>query len=316
MQPLFIDWAITNRCNLHCAHCRGLASGEPSTDQALDLVSQIADLGPGWLLVEGGEPLLRPDLFQILEVAKDLGLKIELVTSGQGEAYPQELSKLEVGVSVSLEAVGEEYERLRKGGSFGRLLTNLQALRTAGLLRDLIFTLHAGSAGQVEKVLQLALEFECGVTLLGYKPKSKHDSLLMNREDYGRVLELFGRTSKQMGIEVSADEPFFHLLGNSSHQGPIVPQEKGCIYGRYLFIDADGKVRPCTFSTLELGTSQNLKKVWEDWLESGLLQKILERKHRKGRCGSCRFSEMCGGCRSRATILCGDLLGEDPLCPV
>ena len=64
--PALVDWAITPKCNLKCRHCRGMAKDELSTERARKLVTEIAELKPGWVIVEGGEPLLRADLFELL----------------------------------------------------------------------------------------------------------------------------------------------------------------------------------------------------------------------------------------------------------
>lgn len=65
-RPYFIDWAITRRCNLNCLHCRGMTERELSTEEARRVIEGIAALEPGWVIIEGGEPLLHPDIFPLL----------------------------------------------------------------------------------------------------------------------------------------------------------------------------------------------------------------------------------------------------------
>jgi MoaA/NifB/PqqE/SkfB family radical SAM enzyme len=77
--PHFVDWAITRKCNLSCRHCRGVTEGELSTEQAKRLVAEIAELEPGWVIVEGGEPLLREDLFELLELMEQRQLDVHHV---------------------------------------------------------------------------------------------------------------------------------------------------------------------------------------------------------------------------------------------
>ncbi|MBI4721871.1 MAG: radical SAM/SPASM domain-containing protein, partial [Candidatus Stahlbacteria bacterium] len=72
--PHFIDWAITKECNLQCTHCTGMMDTELNTDKAMQVIDEIADLNPGWVIVEGGEPLLRKDLFPILYKMQDKAL--------------------------------------------------------------------------------------------------------------------------------------------------------------------------------------------------------------------------------------------------
>jgi len=80
--PHFVDWVITDRCNLSCRHCRGMSTGGLSTQRAKKLIGEIAELGPGWVIVEGGEPLLRQDIFELLELMQQRQLEAHLVTNG------------------------------------------------------------------------------------------------------------------------------------------------------------------------------------------------------------------------------------------
>ena len=80
--PYLVDWAMTGKCNLHCRHCRGMTQGELSTERARKLITEIAELKPGWVIVEGGEPLLRHDLFELLELMRQRQLEVHLITNG------------------------------------------------------------------------------------------------------------------------------------------------------------------------------------------------------------------------------------------
>jgi len=80
--PHFVDWAITPKCNLSCRHCRGFPEGELSTERAKKLIAEIAELSPSWVIVEGGEPLLRQDLFELLGLMRQRQLDVYLITNG------------------------------------------------------------------------------------------------------------------------------------------------------------------------------------------------------------------------------------------
>jgi len=313
MHPLFVDWAVSSKCRLNCVHCRGVAGAELGTAEALHVVEEIAELGPNWLLLEGGEPFLREDLYEIVERARNCGLQVELVTNGQERMDLARLRAQEARVSVSLEATGSKYNMLRKGGSFEKLVENLERLKENELLGDLIFTFHSFS--DFAGVIELAHRFECGVTVLGYKPREATDPLLPKRSEYGEKLKSLYSLAAKLGVRISSDEPFFNLVASSRPSAPIVPDVEGCIFGRYLFIDADGTVKPCTFSPFSIGHANDLRTVWSEWLQGSIFGEVSKRI-RRGRCAECKFLAVCGGCRSRAAILTGDLLGEDPLCPV
>ncbi len=120
-RPHFIDWVITGKCNLRCLHCRGMDDGELSTERALSLLDEMAGLRPGWLIIEGGEPLLRRDIFTLLEKARKLGLEVYLITSGMllSAEIIEKLSRLAVRVMVSIDgATRQTYEAIRQGANF------------------------------------------------------------------------------------------------------------------------------------------------------------------------------------------------------
>ena len=113
--PYLVDWAITDKCNLCCRHCRGMSKRELSTERAKKLVAEIAELKPGWVIVEGGEPLLREDLFELLSLMRQSQVEVHLITNGM-LLSPQILSTLKflgIKVMVSIDgATPETYEEI------------------------------------------------------------------------------------------------------------------------------------------------------------------------------------------------------------
>ena len=131
--PYFIDWAITPRCNLSCRHCRGFSEVELSTERARKLVAEIAELKPGWVIVEGGEPLLRQDLFDLLELMRQRQLDVHLITNGMllNPRVIAALKQLGVRVMISIDgATQATYEAIGMGlalkGWFRRLAIVLE----------------------------------------------------------------------------------------------------------------------------------------------------------------------------------------------
>ncbi|MFC1940954.1 radical SAM protein [Chloroflexota bacterium] len=117
--PLLVDWAITPKCNLICRHCRGMTGGELSTERARKLITEIAELEPGWVIVEGGEPLLREDLFELLALMRQEQLGVHLITNGMllSPRIFTTLKRLGVEVMISIDgATPATYEAIRGGG--------------------------------------------------------------------------------------------------------------------------------------------------------------------------------------------------------
>jgi len=80
--PYMIDWAITNRCNLQCLHCRGMAGEQLESKTVLRVAEEITALKPGWVIIEGGEPLLRKELFEVIRIIRKSKIKIYLISNG------------------------------------------------------------------------------------------------------------------------------------------------------------------------------------------------------------------------------------------
>ena len=119
--PYLVDWSMTSKCNLHCRHCRGMLQGELSTERARKLITEIAELNPGWVIVEGGEALLRHDLFELLELMRQRQLEVHLITNGT-LLNPQILATLkQLGVKVMISIDGATpttYEAVRSCADF------------------------------------------------------------------------------------------------------------------------------------------------------------------------------------------------------
>lgn len=121
-----MDWAITRQCNLRCAHCRGIPAEEIFTARALTLLRGIAELRPGCLIVEGGEPLLRKNLFAILRYGRSLGLTIFLIANGMlvTDRVVRTLNRLGARVMVSLDSPDlDTFELIREGADFSTVVT-------------------------------------------------------------------------------------------------------------------------------------------------------------------------------------------------
>ena len=135
--PYFVDWAKTSKCNLHCRHCRGMLQGELSTERARELISEIAELEPEWVIIEGGEPLLRHDLFELLGLMRQKQLEVHLITNGM-LLDPQILATLkQLGVKVMISLDGANsatYEAIRTGADFETVIEWARKCAREGLL--------------------------------------------------------------------------------------------------------------------------------------------------------------------------------------
>lgn len=329
--PHFIDWAITARCNLSCKHCRGFPKGEVSTERARKLIAEIARLRPGWVIVEGGEPLLRPDLFELLGLMRQKGLEVHLITNGM-VISPQiiaTLKQLGVKVMVSIDgATKATYEAIRNGADFDTVVQSARTYATEGLLEAINITLLKGNYREIPEFFDLAASVGVKrVTIIGLKPCQDFLQKLLTPEEYGQAIKLACQAAQETGVEFFFDEPFFwpavREWGLLAHQpavgtGIVVSSTSACVFGEYLFIETNGGVKPCSFPPMTVGNINDkpLDEIWKDMLSSPLVQQIKDQKARVGYCRSCQYLEDCKGCRSRTFVLTGDWLASDPVCPL
>ncbi len=329
--PYFVDWAITGKCNLSCRHCRGVPESELSTERARRLIAEIAELKPGWVLIEGGEPLLRQDLFELLGLMKKQQLEAHLVTNGI-LLTPQILSslkQLEVKVAISIDgATTATYESIRGGASFEKVVEQARNCAQGGLLEAIEFTILRRNYTEIPAIFKLAASVGVPkITLIGLKPCDDYPGELLSSREYREAIKLACQAAQETGVEFFFDEPFFWAtvkeLGLTTHlpavgAGIVISSTSACAIGEYLFIESTGEVKPCSFAPMVVGNvnEKPLGEIWGDMLASPLLHQIKDSHTMTGYCLDCQYLADCMGCRSRTFGLTGDWFASDPVCPL
>jgi len=327
--PRLIDWAVTGRCNLTCRHCRGMPGEELAPERAASLVEEIAALQPGWVIVEGGEPLLRAELWEILGRLRGYGLTVHLITNGLllDEAKIQSLKELGVKLILSLDgARAATYESIRTGASFEKAMAAARLGADAGVLEAIDMAILRCNFREIPEMFALARSLGAKLNLIGLKPcRPGQQAELLTPPEYIAAVTAACRAGRETGVEFFFDEPFFHAVARAeilavpgaAPDAGIGAVAAGCIFGEYIFIETNGDVRPCSFAPLVLGNvnSKPLPGIWQDMLDSPLLQEIKDPSRRHGPCHDCAELASCRGCRSRSFLITGDWLAADPACP-
>ena len=329
--PHFVDWAITAKCNLSCRHCRGFSEGELSTERARKLIAEIAELKPGWVIIEGGEPLLRDNLFELLDLMRQKQLEVHLITNGMllSSQIITALKQLGVRVMISIDgATQATYEATRNGANFERVVQAARNCVKEGLLEAINFTILKRNYTEIPGILELAASIGVEkVTFIGLKPCQSYTEELLTPQEYGEVIRLTYQAAQETGVEFFFDEPFFWAtvreLGFPARMpavstGILAPSTSACIFGEYLFIETNGDVKPCSFAPMTLGNvnEKPLGEIWREVLSSPFFSQIKDPKTRTGSCQNCRYLADCKGCRSRTFVLSGDWFASDPVCPL
>ncbi|MFO0552698.1 MAG: radical SAM protein [Polyangiaceae bacterium] len=342
---LVVVWNVCRHCNMTCPHCYVAAGGRPSpgdldTADALKVIDALADASVSTLIVSGGEPLLREDVFTLLERARERGLSVQL--SSNGVLIDAEVARRlgEVGVAyvgVSIDgpaALNDDYRGLE--GGFDRAVAALEHVRAAGLRAGLRTTLTRRNHSVLPDMLELARKKadRFYVSHLVYAGRG----LKMMTEDLSRAetrqsLEwLFGESARLVaegdplrivtGGNDSASPLFLHWVEDNygseagSRVRALLQRRGGNSAGEKLLnIDHRGRVHPDQFwQSATLGRLPADR--FEDILDHPLLHDLRSREDRlKGRCADCGVRELCRGShRERAEAAFGDLWAPDPAC--
>lgn len=342
LRPI-IAWNITKRCNLRCKHCyidaeQRRGEGELNKEGALRVVDQVRELGSPLIIFSGGEPLMRDDVFDVIEYAKSRGIKVALSTNGTliTEEVARRIARAGVDyVGVSLDSPYPTWHDEFRGvkGSFDATMTGIRELKKVGVPVGFRFTVTRFNVGQVPEYLGLALRLGVGrVVLYHLSAAGRAKGLadwLPTREQYIILISYLVEFSRRHGDEVeieTAMAPFDGILvasmvaKTSDEFWRIVDlvKSRGSCGRKILSIYPDGTVRPCQFvDFVSLGNvkSERLRNLL-DPAKFELAVFLEPHKFTKsGKCASCPFLAYCGGGdRVRAYYLGGGLEGSDPYC--
>ncbi len=333
--PIYVDWAIARACNLKCRHCVGMENGELTHNEAVRTAGDIISLSPRWVILEGGEPLLREDLSQIGGIIHQAGIDVFVITNGNAfdERRLQELASFSPKVLFSFDgADAKTYEYVKRGAKFETAKKWAVRCADLGIFHGITAVLTKLNKGQVKDLIRLTESLGGKrVIFLPLKPfgndstpHSYYGQYALAPKDHEEVIrEIYSLPSN---MDIFYDEPFLWSLAakhdltlSTSDSGITIPEVKGCAAAYSLYIQTDGSVRPCMFSPPRLtfgnAAKESLPDIWKRMRQSDVLTSWGERKSRKGTCADCRRFESCRGCLARTTILSGDPLASDPCCP-
>ena len=339
--PHLIAWEITRSCNLDCVHCRAAArygpyEGEFSTEECMNLLDNIASFAQPIMILTGGEPLMRPDLFDIAKYGTDLGLRMVVSTNGT-YLTPEVAGRLkEAGVrrvSISLDgATARSHDRFRRvEGAFSGSLDGIAGLKEAGLDFQINTTITKDNLEEIGEILALAEDLGAvahHVFLLvpTGRAKEMRESAL-SADEYEKTLRWFYEKSRKSELHLKATcAPHYYRIMREMARDEGVRVDvktfgfeamtKGCMGGQsFAFVSHLGIVQICGYLEVECGDVRgegyDFQKIWET---SPVFQEMRRIDEYHGRCGVCEFRKVCGGCRARAYAISGDYLAEEPLC--
>lgn len=343
-----VVWNVTKRCNLRCVHCYASADPSPhpdelTTEEGFRLLEDLAQFGCPVVLFSGGEPLMRPDILDLIHKAVSLGLRAVVSTNGVLIDRPlaRELKKFGLSyVGISMDGLREVHDRFRGlKGAFDKAMEAVENCKAEGIKVGLRFTINKLNAQEIPGIFDLVKEYEILRICFYHLVYAGRGSRLMEQDlsheetrrwvDYiiDRTKELHdqGLKVEVLTVDNHADGPYLYLRmkregnpraeevyellrmngGNNSGVGIGCVSWEGSVHADQFWRHYSfGNVRERPFSEIWMDTSDPL------------MAKLKEKKKWvKGRCAKCRFLEVCAGnFRVRAEAATGDVWAPDPAC--
>ena len=322
---MIISWNITKRCNLYCEHCYRDSSNqyfkdELTVEEGKKLIDEIAKAGFKILILSGGEPLMREDLFEFASYAKQAGLRPVLGTNGT--LITLEIAKRLKASGISAAAVSidhvieQKHDDFRNSlGSFQKALEGIKNCIQAGIRVQINTTITNENQGYLIQMADFAKEVGASsyhpffMVEVGRGGNIQHLSL--DHKEYIHHIQSVLEKQKNVEMEIKPTcAPQFMAFAKQKD----IPMRftRGCIAGiGYCCILPNGEVHICPYLPVQVG---NVKDTPFHilWKESPIFSELRDFSQYKGKCGNCNHLSICGGCRARAYKKTGDYLHEDP----
>ena len=333
-----IAWEITRSCNLNCVHCRAAAEkgpyeGELTTQESFRFIDDVAAFSKPVLILTGGEPLLREDIFEIASYGTRKGLRVVMAINGTLLNAEKAARAKQAGiqrVSISLDgAVAESHDQFRGvSGAFAGAMAGIRYLKEAGLDFQINTTVTKRNLSEIDDILQLAIRLGAvahHIFLLvptGRGRELAHEGV--TPAEYEKTLTWFAEQDGKAPLQLKATcAPQYHRIvqqhvgtkNNKGHGEALHTFTRGCLGGvSFCFVSHQGAVQPCGYLEV-VGGNIRETSFQEIWKQAEVFQRLRDANNLKGKCGRCEYRIVCGGCRARAYAHDGDYLAEEPLCP-
>ncbi len=339
-----VAWELTRSCNLRCAHCRASSSGEAyggelSTDECLRLIDGITEVGKPILILTGGEPLMRKDLFSIGKYASGKQLRVVMGSNGT-LITPDTASRLKEiplsRIAVSLDFPSAELQDKFRGqsGAYDAAVAGINNARRADIEVQVNCTLTQLNIGYLDALLSLALDlgavafhpFLLVPTGRGKGLESVALSAQQHEDTLNRIYDMQLDLGDRIFFKPTDAPHYLRIMKQRSKGSDVRPPaqarpgnpahsiSRGCLAGTgFCFISHRGAVQGCGYLDVAAGNvrEQPFKTIWED---SPLFHNLRDLSNLKGKCGQCEYRKICGGCRARAYEMTGDYLEAEPYC--
>ena len=337
--PMLVIWEVTQACDLACVHCRASAQPERhphelTTAQGYRLLDEVRSFGEPLLVFTGGDPLKRPDLYDLIRYSVRIGLRTNvtpsatpLLTADAVEGFKAAgVSRMAISLDGPDAASHDDFRGVP--GTFDRALFALRHARDIGLDTQLQTTVTRRNMGRLPEMAEIANEVRTRMWSLFFLIVTgralEGDDLAA--EKYEQVFEFMYELSKTAPFGVKTTEAMHyrryvaqriqaeHGVTENENAKGVAWRTAGVSDGKgFVFVSHTGEIYPSGFLPVSGGNvlRDSLTDVYR---HSDLFRTLRDTTQREGKCGLCEYQRICGGSRSRAYAFTGNYLAEDPRC--
>ncbi len=336
--PMLVFYELTQACDLVCQHCRACAQSrsdpaELKTADSKRLIDQLTEFPePPMLILTGGDPLKRPDIFELVEYAVARGLQVSITPSATPLVTREAIRRLgDAGISrlaISIDGADAATHDANRGvfGSFERSLEILRDARELGIETQINTTLTPANFEQIESMAERFAEFDIALWSIFFLiPVGRAGRLpRLNAEECEQAFERLWRQSKiQPYMIKSTEAPHYRRfviqneVSKAASQTGTRPRgfiPAGVNDGKgVMFVSHTGLIHPTGFLPVVCGVfpQQSVVRVYQD---SPIFKGLRDANRLEGKCGACEFRNVCGGSRARSYAVTGNIFAEEPDC--
>lgn len=358
LSPFTVAWEITRSCALACVHCRAEAipkrdPRELTTDEARTLIDQVVDIGKPILVVTGGDPMMRRDVYDLLQYGVSRGLRVALSPSATALVTRRALERVHsIGVSmvhISMDGAGAAAHDSFRGvvGSFERTMRILRDCHELGIAVQIGTSVTRRNIAELPAIADRVRKVDARVWNLFFlvptgrgrvedmiTPQEQEEALhwlyTVSKDAPFHVRTAVTPAYRRVVIQQRREEQRASHAGKDETESPITWEQTGAGYSfrqaaaptsrgvndgnGFCFVSHIGDVYPSGFLQISAGNVRE-RSLSDIYRESELFRALRDPSQLTGACGRCEFRAVCGGSRARAYAMTGDYLASDPSCP-